>query len=432
VTTAESRRHGRLPVRGRAREWAELARAHPRAADAALATACWAGAVLSSGPGAVVGSGLLGSGLLCAPLVWRRRYPPLVFVATWLGVLVHVWLSGPGTADGVVIIALLGVAVHCRRRWLLAALVLAQADAVAVALAVRTGQPETPLAVRAAPQQVVVAVWAVLALVLVLAGVLGTSVQAQRRYLAVVADRAARAESEAHHRALLAAAQERAHLAREMHDVVSHSVSVMIALVDGASATVGRDPARARQAMERAGDVGRQALQEMRGMLVLLRLPRPTDAADRAAPAVADLEALIDRVRDSGLPIECTVSGTPIALPPGVQLALYRVLQEALTNSIKHASGTTVRIAVDYRRDGTVSATVQDTGPSPAAGAPASGAAGAPAAGGEEPAHRLGYGLTGMTERAVALGGGLTAGPCAGGWRVEVWLPAHDRDGDRP
>jgi signal transduction histidine kinase len=248
------------------------------------------------------------------------------------------------------------------------------------------------------------------------AGALGLSVRSRRALLVSLRERAARLEVERDQQAQLAAANERARIARELHDVVAHNLSVMIALADGAAYQVEAAPDRARAAMETTSSTGRQALTEMRRLLGVLRDGdgEGNGHAPRAPqPGAEELEALVDRVRAAGMPVTLEREGTELAsLPDGVQLAAYRIVQEALTNTLKHA-GAGARTHVALRSDGgVVDIEVRDRG---GRAAPVT------------KATSEGGGLRGMRERAAVYDGTVTAGPAPdGGWRVAARLRPED------
>ena len=210
----------------------------------------------------------------------------------------------------------------------------------------------------------------------------------------------------------LAVAGERVRIAREVHDIVAHSLSVMIALADGAALTLDRDPERARQAITQAADTGRAALSEMRQSLAVLRTASDGALQVTPDPGLADLDGLLDSVRGTGLQVSYRTSGSTHDLSGPLQLALYRVVQEATTNTVKHARRATrltvsirlgqadVRLMVDDNGDPTAVATGGDTAP--------------------------GHGLLGMRERVALHDGRLFAGPTPNGWRVSAWLPLPD------
>jgi signal transduction histidine kinase len=236
--------------------------------------------------------------------------------------------------------------------------------------------------------------------------ILGDSMRYRRGYYAALEDKATRLEAERSAQAKVAAAAERARIARELHDVVAHHVSVMVVQADGAGYALRTDPDRAGAALEAIADTGRQALNEMRRLLGVLR-----SADDQATlapvPGLDELRELLDQARAAGLEVSYTLSGTPRELPEGVELAAYRVVQESLTNTRKHAGlAATAAVALRYGADG-LTVQVTDDG---------LGVVSAEDTGG--------HGLAGMRERIAMYGGTVTAGPLAsGGFGVTASLP---------
>ena len=241
---------------------------------------------------------------------------------------------------------------------------------------------------------------------------LGTNTWQRAERVRALTERAEQLARERDSQAQIATLAERTRIAGEMHDIVAHSLSVMIALADGADATLERDPAGARRALGKLTDTGRTALQDMHRTLSVLR--ESTEAAQNREPAPghADLAGLVDRFRVAGLPVRYSVSGVPIA-NAALELAVYRVVQEALTNALRYASQARhVTVTIDYGSAATT-ITVDDDG----TGAHEAGSVGS------------GRGLIGMAERAAVFGGTVEAGPApTGGWRVHAVLP-HDRRG---
>ena len=212
----------------------------------------------------------------------------------------------------------------------------------------------------------------------------------------------------------LAVAGERVRIAREVHDIVAHSLSVMIALADGAAFTLDRDPDRARDAMTQAAETGRAALAEIRQSLTVLRTASDGGALEVTPdPGLADLDALLDSVRGTGLQVSYRTSGSTHDLSSPVQLAIYRVVQEATTNTVKHARRAT-RLTVSIRLgQADVRVMIDDNGdPTPA--------------GPDQVGAPPGHGLLGMRERVALHDGRLFAGPTTAGWRVSAWLPLGD------
>ncbi|MEU7468977.1 sensor histidine kinase [Streptomyces sp. NPDC044984] len=259
-----------------------------------------------------------------------------------------------------------------------------------------------------------IAVMVLQAVPFALAWVLGDSIRTRRAYFAQLEERAARLEKEREAQAKVAVAAERARIARELHDVVAHNVSVMVVQADGAAYVLDAAPDQAKKALETISSTGRQALAEMRRLLGVLRTGEHQEAGEYVPqPDVQQIEDLVEQCRGSGLPVDFKVEGTPRPLPSGVELTAYRIVQEALTNTRKHGgpnAGASVRLV--YFDDG-LGLLVEDDGK----GAP----------------HELyeeggfdgqGHGLIGMRERVGMVGGTLDAGPRpGGGFRISVLLP---------
>jgi signal transduction histidine kinase len=248
------------------------------------------------------------------------------------------------------------------------------------------------------------------------AWVLGDSMGTRRAYSAALEERAARAEREQDTRAQIAAAGERARIARELHDVIAHNLSVMVAQADGGAYAFDATPERSRQALAEIGRTGRQALSEMSSLLGVLRTGPETEAVPLApAPAAAEIEQLVTQAREAGMRVSLTAEGPARPLPGGLSLAAYRIVQEALTNVRKHAGPeATAEVALRYGRDDLL-VHVTDDGGGPGRTLPRYG---------PPPAAAAGHGLTGMRERAALYGGTVRAGPRpGGGFEVTVRLP---------
>jgi signal transduction histidine kinase len=208
-----------------------------------------------------------------------------------------------------------------------------------------------------------------------------------------------------------AARQERARIARELHDIVTHNVSMMVIQAGAARKVLDKAPDAARDALLSVEEGGRAALGELRGVMGLL-VAADGDADDLTPqPGLAQLPPLIDRVRDAGVDVTVTTSGDRCPLPAGLELAAYRVVQEALTNTVKHASGAHATVDVTYGPD-ELRITVTDTGGRPTA----------------ESAASTGRGLAGLRERLAVYGGTLQAATrLTGGFRVQAQLPLETR-----
>jgi signal transduction histidine kinase len=219
-------------------------------------------------------------------------------------------------------------------------------------------------------------------------------------------ERAMRLEQEREFAARAAATEERERIARELHDVIAHTVSVMVVQAGAARHVVETEPEHAMEALTAVETTGREAMTELRNLLGVLT-PAEEEALLAPQPGIAQIPALVERVRGAGLPAELLVIGEPRALPQGIDLTVYRIVQEALTNALKYAGQVHTEITLDYRED-TLKVEVLDdgTGERKSVGA------------------RTGRGLTGMRERVALFGGTLEAGPRLGrGYAVRAWLP---------
>ncbi|MGW1623091.1 sensor histidine kinase [Streptomyces sp. NPDC002172] len=353
------------------------------------------------GAGLPVGVVLAIAAVLVMPLWWRRRNPAAVFGAC-LVVCPVMWSLGLGpAAAAVLLIALFDLALHAPPRAICWALPVTVAGWVLIVVTViPAANPVAFLVLSVGTGIGAVA--------------LGLTFRVSRLYLSALRDRAARLEVERDQRVRLTAAAERSRIAREMHDIVGHNLSVMVNLADGAAVLTTRDPARTEQALHLIGDTGRQAMDELRRVLGVLRESRESedDGTPRSPqPGVRDLETLLDRVRAAGLPVAYRTVGPVDELGRGVQLTVFRVVQEALTNTLKHVGpGATadVTVAVEHGR---LRVRVTDTG-SPSRKR-------ATACRGD-----TGHGLVGIRQRAALYDGTATIGPRddGQGWIVEVLL----------
>ena len=356
---------------------------------------------------------LLWTALLVGPLAWRRVRPTASAAVVYLVGLAQL-VSVPGIlpADVAVLVSLYSVTVH-GPRWahraaisgaLLSAVVLPlrlvpdyYADAIIVICMLVTTSSLT--------------VWA-----------FGLVRRSRRETLEALVDRAQRLEKERDQQAKIATSAERARIAREMHDIVAHSLSVVIAQADGGRYAAQVDPQAASRALETIADTGRAALTDMRRLLGVLRsedgqlratadgpgvLPEPAVGQTAPQPGESDIGRLIEQVRLSGAHVSLVRLGEPRPLPPGVGLAVYRITQESLTNVLKHAGpAARVTVVVQWHPDA-IELDVADDG-----------------RGASADSDGLGQGLRGMHERAAMFGGEVTAGPRkGGGFRVRARLP---------
>jgi len=236
---------------------------------------------------------------------------------------------------------------------------------------------------------------------------LGLYTATRRAYLAELHDRAERLERERDQQGALAAAAERARIAREMHDIVAHHLTVMVTLSEAAIATSAASPERATDLMRKVSATGRRALADTRRLLGVLRPGQDPDEDFQPVPGLAQLDTLIEQVRSAGLDTTLEIRGAAPDVPAGLQLTAYRLVQEALTNTLKHG-GTGARASVRLRfQPGELRVDIDDDGAGDTAPATAS----------------IGSGLIGMQERVHAYGGDVQAGPrSGGGWKVSAQL----------
>lgn len=343
---------------------------------------------------------------LCTVVALRRRMPErMLLLALGIGVAQVALGIETGIADFALLVIIYTVAA-AGKRW---------ASRLALAcglLASAVSQARWPEEEGGWTQQIVVVV--VLTVPFVLAWVLGDSLRTRQAYFRALEERAARLESEREAQSKVAVAAERARIARELHDVVAHNVSVMVVQADGAAYVMDAAPDQARQALATISTTGRQALAEMRRLLGVLRTGDAETSGEYVPqPDVEQIDELVEQVRKAGLAVDFTVEGTPRPLPSGVELTAYRIVQEALTNTRKHGgpdAGASVRLV--YFDDG-LGLLVEDDG----RGAPQELYA-------DGGADGAGHGMIGMRERVGMVGGTLDAGPRpGGGFRISALLP---------
>ncbi len=234
----------------------------------------------------------------------------------------------------------------------------------------------------------------------------GRTVHARRSSTQALRERARVAEANQRALAEQAVADERRRIARELHDVVAHHVSVMGVLATGVRRVLRRDPDTADEAIGTIEETSRATLRELRRLLDVLRTEAEPAAELAPQPGLAGIEALAEQVREAGLPVTLSVAGTPGPLEEGEALTVYRIVQEALTNALKHAGTATAQVRVSFA-DNAVEVEVTDTGRGPL-----------------PDTDRVGHGLVGMRERVGLYGGVLRTGPRAGGgYRVYARIP---------
>jgi signal transduction histidine kinase len=352
---------------------------------------------------------------LAVPVVLRREHPAGAFAAAvGAGALQLILVPWPCGTDPAIVVLLYTLAAARPRRVSLLGLGVCLLGAVAASA--RWGLPH-----HARLTAVTVEAVLLLGAVPLLAWLAGDSVRWRRGYYRALEERAERLEREREALAQVAAAAERARIAREVHDVVAHNVSVMVVQADGAAFALDSSPDKAREAIAAISQTGRQALTELRRLLGVLRAPGAADSrADLdPVPGIGDIGELVSQVQAAGIPVSFCTSGVLCSLPGGTSLAAYRVVQESLTNVRKHG-GPGARAAVTLRYEpAELVIQVTDDG----RGAVASKRVNADGAG---------HGLVGMRERVEMYGGRLVTGPRPGGTSWCRWRRACPTRRSRP
>jgi signal transduction histidine kinase len=341
------------------------------------------------------------------PLIWRRRAPVAVYYVV-LGSCTVQWAASENSASSLGLM----VALYTVTRYRSARTMRVAVGAIVPGLIIsvfRVGQFEHQL------------VASLLYFGSAIAASIAIAMVAEERHaqMTALADRAAHAEFEREQRARMAVLAERARFSREMHDIVGHTLAVITGLADGGVRQVEANPERGRQVFELIGDTSRHALADLRRTLGALR-ERPLDDGIEGIdtetltpqPGVADISELLERTRAAGPRVAYDTSGDASELPRSLQLAIYRIVQESLTNSLKHAGpDTSVQVAIEAE-DEALRLSVADTGPEHRKGPVAASAPG--------------QGLTGVRERAALAGGRADAGPNRlGGWTVTARFPIN-------
>jgi signal transduction histidine kinase len=353
------------------------------------------------------------------PLIFRHVAPLPVLIVTGAATTIHAFFATDSLSSSLgSLVALYTVADHLDRRTAVAS-TIALGTALGALVAVKGG---IPLALGSLVQ---------LEVTCFVCWLLGTWSRERRAYIGTVEERAERAERDRAVERERAVVEERSRIARELHDVVTHHVSVIVIQAGAARRALARHPADATTAIEAIDGAGRQALLDMRRMLGILGAPGPAETTAEAREPMPDLDrlgALLETVRAAGLPVELSIAGERRPLDPGVGLSAYRIIQEALTNALKHSAGARTRVEVEYE-PGSLLVRVSDEGaarPSPAS-AQGRDPDSTDEHGGDPGVAGLGRGLIGMRERAAMLGGTLEAGPFGPGgrgFRIEARLPA--------
>jgi signal transduction histidine kinase len=389
-----------------ARRWTEVRAGDLFDALLALALAgtaqyeIWAGPLFDDGiPGPRLANSVLLL-LITVPLAWRRRAPTVVFALVLASVGLQIGLIDDVRSDQppfqhwvALLIVFYSLGAHAERR---RAIVVGALGGAAVFV----GDLVDLLLGEAGVEDTLPA-WFMLAA----AYGVGFALRGQRIQSTLLAQRAERLEREREQKARLAVAEERVRIARELHDIVAHAISVVVVQAQAGQRVLEGEQASAREALRSIETTGRQALVEMRRLLGILR-KEDRELALAPRPSLAYLDVLAERVREAGLPVELHVEGEAKPLPPGVDLSAYRIVQEALTNVLKHAGPASAQVVVRYRPE-EVELEITDDGR------------------GSVGDDDGGHGLVGMRERAALVGGSVESGTNGGrGYTVRARLPA--------
>jgi signal transduction histidine kinase len=357
--------------------------------------------------------------LACLVYIWRRRWPVGTLAVSLAAVLIY---TGLGYVNGSILVApMIGIYHTATRIPARPAIAVAVASTV-VMMAFSAGFGAFGLSggpISVIPFEAAAAL------------LLGLAVANRKAYIASVEDRAERAERTREQEARRRVDAERLRIARELHDVVAHNISMINVQARAAAAVIPDPPPAGVQALAAIKDASAEALRELRGILGVLR---QTDDEEPTAPAprLDQLDSLVSATTSAGLPTTVAVTGEPYPLPATVDLAAYRIVQESLTNALRYAGPAAAVVSVGYRPDCVV-IEINDDGvglghnAAHAAGGSGKGGAGNPTGDGAPPpvGDGTGLGLIGMRERARAVGGKVQAGPAPdGGFRVLASLPA--------
>jgi signal transduction histidine kinase len=380
----------------------EAIRRHPWWTDSLLALL-----LTFIGVGSVIGAGHTGHKTLdpldavlvpftTVPIALRRYRPLAVLAITVSAETLLLLFSSRAQVPLGVIVALYTVASRCERPVSIRA-----AEWAALPITVGVIVDSGPHPERIIPKLALFAI----------AWVIGDNVRTRRAYLAELEARAARLEREREERDERAVANERARIARELHDVIAHNVSVMVVQASAGEALFDANPAKARESLSAVASTGRAALTELRRLLGVIRAEeREDEPAYRPQPGIEYLNELVRQVNETGLAVELSVLGEPRELPEGVGLCAYRIVQEALTNTLKHADATHAEVSLRYVADA-LELQVRDDG---RGGAPVNG-------------EGSGHGLIGMRERVALFGGELSASPRPDhGYEVRARIPLEE------
>lgn len=333
--------------------------------------------------------------LMTLPIAYRRIAPDVVMLTTGAATVTYYALGYPDTLAALgTLIALYSIAAHGNRKIAVQALI---GTVIGLSISVLvTELGELTLQILISNYIIYGTAW-----------VIGDNMRTRRAYTQELEARANQLERERETQSREAVIEERRRIAREMHDVVAHTVSVMVVQAGAARRIIESKPEQARDALTSIETTGRQALTEMRRLTGVLR--REEESYKTPQPGLGYLEKLIDQTREAGLPVEVTIEGQPYELPQGADLSAFRIVQEALTNSLKHAGPSHASVCIKYSPNKLELRVTDD---------------------GRGAAERLsngsvaGHGLVGMRERVAMFGGDLKSGPLpGGGYEVQATLP---------
>ena len=343
--------------------------------------------------------------LTTLPLIARRRWPLAVFAICFGATFAHAALAREALSTTLGFLIALYTVGEYRDRRVSGLAAIVTAVSVGTLIAVRAPLP-AGLSGLVQTELAILAAW-----------VLGIWARDRRRQLETAEVRAGRLEDEREELDRRAVAEERERIARELHDVVTHHVSVIVIQAGAAERALDKRPADAREAIKAIDSTARQALADMRRMLGILGRPAAGGAGGREGdlapmPGLDRLGELLEQVRSAGMPVELSVTGERRALDPGIELSAYRIIQEALTNALRHAPGARTRVAVGYGRTA-LEIQVDDEGRLAATDATTAGTR----------TEGSGHGIIGMRERVAVFGGEFEAYATERGFRVKASLP---------
>jgi signal transduction histidine kinase len=341
--------------------------------------------------------------VICLALVWRRRSPVAVLVAVMVLVVIQAMFFSPPVQNPgeqptlesflALLLGFYSVAAYAEERRAILGAAIVGASILAI---------DIPRLITGTNPGDIIPAW----LFYTTVWFIGRALRQRRLQAARLQDLAAQLELEREEKARTAVAEERSRISRELHDVIAHSVSMMVVQAQAAQRLLEGEQHEARQALGSIETTGRQALTEMRRMLGILRRT-DEELALSPQPSLEHLEALIEKVRASGIPVELRVEGEPEPLPPGVSLSAYRIVQEALTNTLKHAGPARAEVMIHYRDD-ELELEISDDGA------------------GNGKGEGSGQGLIGMRERVALYGGTLESGKRLDtGYLVRARLPLN-------